>query len=100
MMKMVDPKMWLLPLLLLPLVLYLSCSNTRFGNRKDNPLIFSGTIETREIRVGSKAGGRVLAVLVQEGQEVRAGTDLVRFDVAELQTQANQAQARIEQQQA
>jgi HlyD family secretion protein len=100
--KMVDPKLWLLPLLLLvtPLFLYLGCSNTRFGFRKENPLIFSGTIETREIRVGSKAGGRVLAVLVQEGQEVSAGTDLVRFDVAELQTQANQAQARIEQQQA
>src|SRR5262245_617695 len=101
-MKLVGPKMWLLPFLLAvtPLMLYLSWSNTTFGFKKDKPLVFSGTIETREIRVGSKAGGRVLEVLVQEGQEVQAGSALVRFDVAELQTQLKQAQSRVDQQQA
>jgi HlyD family secretion protein len=101
-MKKVDPKFWFLPFLfaVIPIFFYLSCSNTRFGFKKDKPLVFSGTIETREIHVGSKAGGRVLEVLVREGDEVQTGSVLVRFDVAELQTQLKQANARVEQQQA
>jgi multidrug resistance efflux pump len=39
-------------------------------------------------------------VLVEEGQEVQAGQPLVRFDVAELDAQRMQAEARIEQQRA
>ena len=77
-----------------------SCSGKSFGFGKKDDAVFSGTIETREIRVGSKVGGRVEAVLVEEGQEVSAGQALVRFDIAELQTQKAQAEARIEQQQA
>jgi HlyD family secretion protein len=79
---------------------HLGCANTGLIFNKKNDLIFSGTIETREIRVGSKAGGRVLEVLVVEGQEVQAGQPLVKFDIAELQTQLSQAQARVEQQRA
>lgn len=77
-----------------------SCSGNGFGFGKKNEAVFSGTIETREIRVGSKIGGRVEAVLVEEGQEVTAGQAIVRFDVAELRAQQAQAEARIEQQQA
>jgi multidrug resistance efflux pump len=63
-------------------------------------MLFSGTIETREIRVGSKVGGRVSEVLVQEGQEAKTGQPIVRFDVSEVDAQRMQAEARIEQQQA
>ena len=78
----------------------INCDGKSFGFGKKNDAVFSGTIETREIRVGSKVGGRVEAVLVEEGQEVTAGQALVRFDIAELQAQKAQAEARIEQQQA
>ncbi len=78
----------------------INCSSESFGFGKKKDSVFSGTIETREIRVGSKVGGRVEAVLAQEGQEVTAGQSLVRFDVAELRAQQAQAEARIEQQQA
>lgn len=78
----------------------INCSGETFGFGKKNDSVFSGTIETREIRVGSKVGGRVEAVLAQEGQEVTAGQSLVRFDVAELRAQQAQGQARVEQQQA
>jgi multidrug resistance efflux pump len=71
-----------------------------FGFRREAPPVFSGTIETREVRVGSKAGGRVLAVLVEEGQAVEAGAPLVRLDVAELRAQQSQAEARMAQQRA
>ena len=77
-----------------------NCDGNRFGFGKKDDAVFAGTIETREIRVGSKVGGRVEAVLVEEGQEVTTGQSLVRFDIAELQAQKAQAEARIEQQQA
>ena len=46
------------------------------GARRDSgsQLQFSGTVETREIQVGSKVGGRVTAVLVEEGQLGKAGS--------------------------
>src|SRR5262245_646654 len=81
-------------------VFYISCANGGFGFRKEDPLLFSGTIETREIRVGSKVGGRVTEVLVLEGQETQAGQTIVRFDVAGVEAQRLQAEARIAQQQA
>jgi len=61
---------------------------------------YSGTVETREIQIGSKIGGRVVAVPVEEGQIVKAGTVLVRFECDELKAQRAQAAASLEQAQA
>jgi len=61
---------------------------------------YSGTVETREIQVGSKVGGRVTEVAVEEGQTVKAGTTLVRFECDELKAQRTQALAALEQAQA
>jgi multidrug resistance efflux pump len=58
---------------------------------------YSGTVETREIQIGSKVGGRVTEVGVEEGQVVKAGTVLVRFECDELKAQRVQAQAAAEQ---
>ena len=58
---------------------------------------YSGTVETREIQIGSKVGGRVTDVGVEEGQVVKAGTTLVRFECDELQAQRVQAEAALEQ---
>lgn len=61
---------------------------------------YSGTVETREIQVGSKVGGRVIAVPVEEGQLVKAGSLLVRFEADELRAQRDQAAAAVVQAQA
>ncbi len=61
---------------------------------------YSGTVETREIQIGSKVGGRVTEVGVEEGQVVKAGTTLVRFECDELKAQRVQAGAALEQAQA
>ena len=61
---------------------------------------YSGTVETREIQIGSKIGGRVVAVPVEEGQIVKAGSVLVRFECDELKAQRAQAAASLEQAQA
>ena len=60
----------------------------------------SGTVETREIQIGSKIGGRVTEVPVEEGQMVKAGTTLVRFECDELKAQRAQAEASLQQAQA
>ena len=57
---------------------------------------YSGTVETREIQIGSKVGGRVTDVPVEEGQMVKAGTTLVRFECDELKAQRTQAAAGLE----
>lgn len=70
-----------------------------YANSK-NSFVYSGTIETREIQIGSKIGGRVIQVLVEEGQAVKAGTLLVQFEFDDLKAQRVQAQAQLEQTQA
>ena len=69
-------------------------------NARNAPQLYSGTIETREIQVGSKVGGRVTEVNVEEGQNVKAGTVLVRFESNDLTAQRQQAQAEVDQQRA
>jgi multidrug resistance efflux pump len=61
---------------------------------------YAGTVETREIQIGSKVGGRVTQVPVEEGQTVKAGTILVRFECDELKAQRTQADAGLAQAQA
>jgi multidrug resistance efflux pump len=61
---------------------------------------FSGTVETREIQIGSKVGGRVTGVLVEEGQTVKAGTVLVRFECDQLKAQRAQTAASVTEAQA
>lgn len=68
------------------------------GHRRG--LEYSGTVETREIQIGSKIGGRVTDVPVEEGQQVKTGALLVRFECDELKAQRTQATASVEQAQA
>jgi multidrug resistance efflux pump len=64
------------------------------------PYEYSGTVETREIQIGSKVGGRVTLVPVEEGNIVRAGALLVRFECDDLKAQRAQAAASVDQAQA
>ncbi|MGA7157182.1 MAG: efflux RND transporter periplasmic adaptor subunit [Acidobacteriaceae bacterium] len=66
-----------------------------FLAHRNTSLTYSGTIETREINIGSKVGGRVTSVFVEEGQQVAANAPLVDFDAPELQAQRNQAEATV-----
>ena len=64
--------------------------------RHDSSLQGSGTVEARNIRVGSKVGGRIDKVLVREGDKVQAGQVLITFDDKELQAALQQSQASAE----
>src|SRR5215471_18975266 len=59
-------------------------------------LAASGTLEARNISVGSKVGGRISRVLVHEGDPVEPNQLLVVFDSAELEAELLQAQGRVE----
>ena len=71
---------------------------TGFGYKKQSTdeLTASGTIEARNIRVGSKTGGRIARILVREGDRVHKGQVLATFDDAEMVAVLGQAAARIE----
>jgi HlyD family secretion protein len=51
---------------------------------RDQALQGSGTVEARNIRVGSKIGGRIDKILVREGDSVEPGQTLITFDDKEL----------------
>jgi HlyD family secretion protein len=64
--------------------------------RRDTALQGSGTVEARNIRVGSKVGGRIDKVLVREGDSVQPGQVLITFDDKELQASLEQSRATAE----
>jgi HlyD family secretion protein len=64
--------------------------------RRDTALEGSGTVEARDIRVGSKVGGRIDKVLVREGDRVESGQPLITFDDQELLASLDQSRAAAE----
>lgn len=60
-------------------------------------IVLSGNIEADEIHIGSKVGGRIAEVLVREGQEVKQGEPLIRFEAYDLTARRADAQAAIAQ---
>lgn len=58
-------------------------------------LIVSGFVEADEVRVGSQVGGRVEAVLVDEGQRVTEGTPLFRLATFDWDERLAEAQAQL-----
>jgi HlyD family secretion protein len=63
--------------------------------RHDDVLRLPGVVEIQEVRLGPRVAGRVREVLVQEGDNVKAGQVLVRLEAPELKAQHEQAQARV-----
>ena len=60
-------------------------------------IVLSGNIEADEIHIGSKVGGRIADVMVREGQEVKQGEPLIRFEAYDLTARRADAQAAIAQ---
>jgi multidrug efflux pump subunit AcrA (membrane-fusion protein) len=59
-------------------------------------LRFSGIVEIQEVRLGSKVGGRVAKLLVQEGDKVKPGQELVIFEAPELENLKEQLKSRLD----
>jgi multidrug resistance efflux pump len=65
-----------------------------WSQRRREPFHVSGFIEADEIRVGSRVGGRVARVAVEEGQRVKAGDVLVELDPYDLKERRAEAAAQ------
>jgi len=96
-----NPRRILPVILLIAIVGSASWYFTRRPAGGDNDaLAASGTIEGTQVVIAPELGGRVLEVLVREGDLVQDGQALVRLDGALLQAQLSQAQAALQMAQA
>jgi HlyD family secretion protein len=59
------------------------------------PLVTSGSLEAREVAMVSELGGRVVAVLVEEGLDVRSGEALIELDQNSVIASIGEAQAAV-----
>lgn len=64
---------------------------------RERPLYVSGEIESDEIRLGSRVGGRVKQVLVREGDTLKTGMPLIEFESWDLEAREKQAEAELAQ---
>ena len=65
------------------------------GRTAPPPRSVSGTIETDEIRLASRYGGRVEMLFVQEGDALRPGQPVAQLEAKELRARRDQAAAQL-----
>jgi len=83
----------LLPFIALAVVLAGLLLYSQWGRE---PFKVSGFIETDEIRLGSRVGGRVKRVLAAEGQAVKAGDVLVELEPFDLLERRAEAEKQLD----
>src|SRR5882672_11556421 len=83
-------------LIVIAIVLCLGIAAYVWASSRPQPLVASGTVEARDIRVGSKVGGRIEQVLVREGDKVEAGQVLATFDDRELKANMDASLANFQ----
>lgn len=66
-----------------------------YSQYRREPAIVSGFIEADEIRLGSRVGGRVAVVHVQEGQRVKKGDPLIELEPFDLLEREREAEATL-----
>jgi len=64
------------------------------GCEQKDGMRFGGYVESEKIEVGSRVGGRVAQVFVEEGDSVEQGSLLVQFETAHLEAQVEEAEQR------
>ena len=62
-------------------------------NSAKDSLDFPGIVETQEVRLSSKVGGRIEKVMIKEGERVESQQPLVEFDSVELRAKRAQLEA-------
>jgi HlyD family secretion protein len=66
---------------------------------RDDPargaIVVSGHVEGTDVRVGTKVGGTLTALLVEEGETVAAGQEIARIDTVDLELALASARAEL-----
>jgi membrane fusion protein YbhG len=86
--------------IILIVVLILILAGAYWGYRhynREKPFALSGTIEARDIEVGSLIGGRVISVLIKEGDRVVAKQPLVMLETDLIDLQISEQLAVVAQ---
>ena len=65
------------------------------GQDRDEGLTLYGNVDIREVRLAFNASEHVAAVLVEEGDRVKAGQLLARLHTARLEARVEEAEARL-----
>ena len=78
-------------LLIIAIVAVAAVCGILASNRPDTTV--QGEVEVDEYRVSGKVPGRILRILVEEGQSVRAGDTLALLEAPDVQAKLLQAQA-------
>lgn len=86
----------ILVLLGLLAILLSACASIPGRAAENGALTASGTVSARQVAVAPEIGGKVVAVLVEEGQSVKTGDVLFHLDDALLQAQREQATAAVQ----
>lgn len=76
---------------------YLAWPYLNWSKRAD---YLPGTVETQEVRLSSRVGGRVAKLQVREGDLVQPGAIILTLDLPELDAQKSQLEAQIAQSEA
>lgn len=85
------------PVILIVLVLIaVAALVVSLSRRPPGPRAVSGTIETGEVRVASRYGGRVECLLADEGDRLAPGQPIVQLDAAELRARRDQVAASLQ----
>ena len=87
----------------LPLIVLAVIAVTYFAYKRyldGKPFEWAGTVEARNVTVGSRTGGRIAKIAVQEGDHVAAGQVLIELEPGDLTAQRAIADAQLQQMQA
>jgi len=82
-------------ILIVAILLVSRTALTSMVARAAEPLTASGTIEATQVRVSAQVGGRIEALLADEGDIVEAGMVLARLDEALLRAELKKARAAL-----
>lgn len=66
------------------------------NKQEEGVMLLSGNVEVTEANIGFKVSGRVVELLVDEGQKVKAGDTLARLDNAEMASIVSQNRALLQ----
>jgi multidrug resistance efflux pump len=81
--------------LVLLLLLVGAAAVWRLSRGETPPLVASGSLEARQIRVGSRVSGRVAQVFAQEGDRLEPGQPILTFDPGDTLARRDEAAAAL-----
>lgn len=70
------------------------------GTGDEAAAVLHGNVEIRQVDTGFRVGGRIAAVLAEEGERVQAGQVLARLDTDLLEAETDRIRAQLAQQEA